>query len=75
MCLPDKMPRNERDRAKLFHKVYSYAEKVGVLGCPYYNETVIDDVLDRPQQLREMVHLNALMRTDLLSVKTKEFYN
>lgn len=69
------MPRNDKDKAKLFHDVYSYAEKVGVLGCPFFHEKVIDDVLDTPKNLREMVLLSYQTQADLLSEKFKEFYN
>lgn len=58
VCIPDRMPRNDKNKAKLFHEVYSYAEKVGVLGCPFFHEKVIDDVLDTPKNLREMVLLS-----------------
>jgi len=72
VCLPDNMPRTDRDKARLFHKVYTYAEKVGVLECPHYRESVIDNVLDAPKGLREMVHLSILTRADLLSEKNQE---
>lgn len=67
VCLPDVMPRNDKDRAKLFHKVYSYAEKCGVLDCPYYREAIIDEVIDDPNRLSELVNINRHSRADLLS--------
>jgi hypothetical protein len=67
VCLPDVMPRNERERGKLFHKVYTYAEKSGVLECPHYQESIIDQVIDDPNRLRELVLLSKHSRTVLLS--------
>ncbi len=72
VCLPDKMPRNENDRKKLFHKVYTYAQDCGVLDCPHFRESYIDEVIDDPQKLRELVRVCHHTRTDLLS---EDFWN
>lgn len=66
-CMPDKVPITERDKAQLFASVYQYAEKVGVLECPYYDEQTIDRTLDDPSQLSRMVLLESPTQTDLLS--------
>lgn len=74
VCLPDIMPRNEHAKGVLFHKVYTYAEKSGVLACPHYRESIIDEVIDNPEKLRELVHLNNLSRADYLSEKFEDSY-
>ena len=66
-CLPDEMPKSDRDKARLFANVYQYAEKVGVLECPYYDEHTIDRTLDDPKQLSAMIHLECPTQTELLS--------
>lgn len=66
-CMPESVPHTEREKAKLFANVYRYAEKVGVLECPHYDETVIDHTIDDTAQIAQMVHLGCPTRTDLLS--------
>lgn len=67
VCIPDVMPRTKKDKGLLFHKVYTYAEKLGVLECPYFDEANIDKVIDSRKKLREMVDVSNLSQTDLLS--------
>ena len=66
-CMPESIPRTEKDKARLFANVYRYAEKVGVLQCPYYDETTIDRTLKDTTQLSYMVHLGHPTQTELLS--------
>ena len=66
-CMPDTIPTTEREKARLFAKVYRYAESVGVLECPHYDERAIDRTLDDASELREMIHLECPSQTDLLS--------
>jgi len=75
VCLPDVMPRDRHERGKLFHKVYSYAESCGVLECPHYRESIIDEVLDDPDKLRELVLMCRRSRADLLSENFETPYN
>ena len=75
VCLPDKMPRTEQERGKLFHKVYTYAEKCGVLDCPHFRENIIDEVIDDPYKLRELVLICNHSRADLLSENFETPYN
>lgn len=51
---PDKIPTTEYERAKLFSKVYSEAEKLGVLECPFFRSTTIDDVVEADQILSDI---------------------
>ena len=67
VCLPDTMPHTKRAKGQLFHKVYTYAEKCGVLECPHYRESIIDEVIDDPDRLAELVSMGRRTRTDLLS--------
>lgn len=62
-----KPPRTEQDKARLFANVYRYAEKVGVLNCPHYDEQAIDRTLDDTLQMASMVHLSDPIQTELLS--------
>lgn len=42
----DKIPTTDKEKAKLFSKVYREAKEKGVLECPYYRSLFIDEVLD-----------------------------
>lgn len=55
--VPDHIPANEYERGKLFSKVYSEAETIGVLECPFYKSTIIDDVVENPTELQKIVEL------------------
>lgn len=67
VCFPDRMPRTEAARKRLFHKVYTYAKECGVLECPYFRESLIDDVIDDPKRLTEIIRVAHHGRADLLS--------
>ena len=41
----EEVPETDRDKAKLFSKVYREAKAKGVLECPYYRSIFIDEVL------------------------------
>lgn len=43
---PNSIPKTERERGKLFSKVYTEAENLGVLECPFYRPTIIDEVVE-----------------------------
>ncbi len=49
--IPDRLPTTERERGKLFSKVYTEAERLGVLQCPHFVPTLIDDVVENPAEL------------------------
>lgn len=66
-CMPEVLPISEREKAKLFAKVYRYAEKVGVLDCPHYDEATIDRTLEDAVQMASMIHLGSPVQTELLS--------
>lgn len=66
-CMPESIPTTENEKAKLFASVYQYAEKVGVLECPHYDELAIDRAIDDAAQMAEMVHLGCPAQTELLS--------
>ena len=72
VCLPDKMHRNDRERKKLFEKVYTYPQECGVLSCPHFRESIIDEVIDDPHRLSEIVRICHRTRADLLS---EDFWN
>ena len=42
----EEIPVTERDKAKLFSKVYREAKQKGVLECPHYRSMFIDEVLE-----------------------------
>ncbi len=66
-CMPEEVPHTEREKAKLFSSVYKYAESVGVLECPHYDEHTIDRTLENEEELSQMVELECPTQTDLLS--------
>ncbi len=66
-CMPESLPQTEQDKARLFANVYRYAENLGVLACPHYDEQTIDRTLDDTLQLASMVHLSDPTRAELLS--------
>nr|DAG34382.1 MAG TPA: hypothetical protein [Caudoviricetes sp.] len=43
----EEIPVTERDKAKLFSKVYREAKRKGVLECPHYRSMFIDEVLEQ----------------------------
>lgn len=55
--IPDSIPASDYERGKLFSKIYSEAEKLGVLECPFYRSTIIDEVVENPAELLEIVKL------------------
>lgn len=42
----EEIPVTDRDKAKLFSKVYQEAKRKGVLECPHYRSMFIDEVLE-----------------------------
>lgn len=74
-CLPDAMPKTEHDRKVLFHRVYTYAQENGILECPHYREAVIDEVIDTPSLMAEMVAVEHPSRAVLLSENFRERSN
>lgn len=55
--IPDHCPTSDYERGKLFSKVYSEAENLGVLECPFYRSTTIDDVVENQVELLKIVKL------------------
>ena len=41
----EELPETDREKAKLFSKVYREAKAKGVLECPHYRSKFIDEVL------------------------------
>ena len=67
LCVPDKFPADEKERASLFSKVYAQAEKSGILDCPYFDELAIDRAVEDESILTEICRQNSSIRTVLLS--------
>jgi hypothetical protein len=42
----EQLPITDREKAKLFSKVYQEAKSKGVLECPHYRSLFIDEVLE-----------------------------
>jgi hypothetical protein len=42
----DRIPTTDKEKAKLFSKVYREAKEKGVLECPHYRSLFIDEVLE-----------------------------
>lgn len=42
----DEIPTTDKEKAKLFSKVYREAKEKGVLECPHYRSLFIDEVLE-----------------------------
>ncbi len=55
IVVPDRIPRNERERGLLFSKVYSLAKNSGVLSCPFYKESTIDEIVDNRDELSKII--------------------
>lgn len=56
--IPDKLPSTEKERGKLFSKVYAEAERLGILHCPHFVPTVIDEVVENKHELRSIMKQN-----------------
>lgn len=67
LCIPNKLPTTEKERASLFSKVYEQAEKSGILKCPYYDELAIDRAVEDKEILRSICSLKSGIQTCLLS--------
>lgn len=42
----EELPTTDKEKAKLFSKVYREAKEKGVLECPHYRSLFIDEVLE-----------------------------
>lgn len=52
----DKIPTADKEKAKLFSKVYREAKEKGVLECPHYRSLFIDEVLENIDKSNIMIH-------------------
>lgn len=55
----NEVPVTEKEKAKLFSKVYREAKEKGILECPHYRSIFIDEVL-------ENLHLSKRKREQIL---------
>lgn len=42
----NEIPTTDQEKAKLFIKVYREAKQKGVLECPHYRSSIIDEILE-----------------------------
>lgn len=54
----DEIPDTDKEKAKLFSKVYREAKEKGVLECPHYRSLFIDEVLDNIEKSNILVQKN-----------------
>lgn len=54
----DEIPTTDKEKAKLFSKVYREAKAKGVLECPHYRSLFIDEVLDNIEKSNISVQKN-----------------
>lgn len=66
-CMPESIPHTEREKARLFSRVYRHAEDMGVLECQHYDEHTIDRTLGNEAELRRMVDFGCPTQAELLS--------
>lgn len=52
----DELPTTDKEKAKLFSKVYREAKEKGVLECPHYRSLFIDEVLENIQESNIELH-------------------
>lgn len=55
LMVPDRLPKNKKERGLLFSHVYSQAEKSGVIKCPFFKESIIDEVVEDNEALSAMM--------------------
>lgn len=55
IVVPDRLPKTKKERGLLFSKVYAQAEKSGVLQCPFFEESIIDEVVEDNEALTAMM--------------------
>lgn len=67
LVIPNKVPTTELERAKLFSKVYKLIERTGIKDCPFFDETYIDQVLESPTKISEIIAASLHFQTVLLS--------
>ncbi len=66
---PDSIPETDRERGKLFSKVYTEAENLGVLDCPFYRSTIIDEVVENRSAITSIMTQKQACIIELLSDK------
>lgn len=54
----DEIPTTDKEKARLFSKVYREAKAKGVLECPHYRSLFIDEVLDNIEKSNISVQKN-----------------
>lgn len=55
IVVPDRLPKTKKERGLLFSKVYTQAERSGVLQCPFFKESIIDEVVEDDKALTAMM--------------------
>lgn len=50
----NRLPQTGRERAHLFHIVYSYAEENGIVDCPHFNEARLSQMIDTAELLETL---------------------
>lgn len=63
----DEIPTTNKEKAKLFSRVYREAKEKGVLECPYYRSLFIDEVLENEPWMKKINENKESFFTDLLS--------
>ena len=54
--VPDFIPTNTDERAKLFSRVYRLAEQIGVLSCPNFKENELDSMIEDDSLLISIIN-------------------
>lgn len=67
LVVPNKLPASEQERAKLFSSVYKTIERTGIKNCPFFNESIIDKVVEDDTTLAQIMSYASDFRTVLLS--------
>ena len=75
LCIPDRVPETEQEKSQVFVKVYKMAQDAGVLQCPCFKESSIDETLDNPSLMESIVSYGSNFRTVLLSKNNNEDTN
>jgi hypothetical protein len=71
LVAPDVLPTTEYEKAKLFSKVYSEAENLGILDCPHFISTKIDEALENEHELVEIMEIFARNCQKIVGAKSE----
>lgn len=57
LIVPNRLPATKKERGMLFSNAYAHAEKSGILQCPFFDESLMDKVVENKKELSAMMRV------------------